>query len=156
MVSKTICAIVALSMMAVPAQATMQLEHFLEFKEAPSVDALKLMVFWQIYAFLAPLLAGPLNVMLTMLWNGTAPAMDVNGTDVALNYRTVLSIAGIGNYDTLWQLFLGILPTAMIKYFISFSLLSEEQDVSYTSSAMSLIEAISMKELLKCTECADA
>ena len=73
MVSKTICAIVALSMMAGTAQATMQLDHFLVFYEAPSLDALKLLVFWQVFAFLAPLLAGPVNAFLTLLWASDAP-----------------------------------------------------------------------------------
>ena len=68
MVSKKIMAVVALAMMAGSANASMQLEYFIKFADDPTSDNFKLLIFYQLWAFFLPLLAGPFNVFMTYFW----------------------------------------------------------------------------------------
>ena len=109
MVSKTVFALFALAMMAGTAQATMQLDAFLVLANEPNVDNFKLLVFWQVYAWLVPLIAGPSYVFLNHMWSATAADIDFDGNTISITYGTALSLVGIGNFDTLFMTFMGLL-----------------------------------------------
>ena len=140
MVSKTLAVVLAIAMMAGSAQASMQLEHFITFANDPTADNFKLMVFYQLWAFLIPLFAGPIHVFLTYLWNDMTQTTDVDGETLTVTYAQALGFIGFGNYDQLFELFLGLAPKILIKTFISFGLMSSDADAGYGSLEQSLIE----------------
>ena len=109
MVSKTLFALVAVAMMAGTAQASMQLDAFLVLANEPNLDNFKLLVFWQIYAWLVPLIAGPSYVFLKHMWSADAASIDFDGNDITITYGTALTMVGIGNFETLFMTFMGLL-----------------------------------------------
>ena len=153
MVSKTLAAVVALAMIAGTAQASMQLEHFLTFANDPTASNFKLMVFYQLWAFLVPLAAGPINVFLYYLWNEMSQDIDLNGETLSVSYAQALGFAGFGNYDQLMEIFLGIAPKILIKTFIGFSLLDADADPGYGSLEQELLCTMSLAETASCDEC---
>ena len=153
MVSKTLAAVVALAMIASTAQASMQLEHFLVFANDPTASNFKLMVFYQLWAFLIPLAAGPIHIFLTYLWNDMTQSFDLNGTALTVTYAQGLGFIGFGNYDQLFELFLGLAPKILIKQFIGYGLLDADADTGYGSLEQSLIEQMALCDLTGCDEC---
>ena len=131
MVSKTLAVVAALAMMAGSAQASMQLEHFITFANAPTADNFKLLVFYQLWAFLVPLLAGPLHVFLTYLWNNYTATLEVDTTTLTLYGYTVFGFIGIGNYDQFFELFMGLVPKAAIKIIIGMGFLGDDAFSGY-------------------------
>ena len=115
MVSKTLAAVVALAMIAGTAQASMQLEYFITFANDPTASNFKLMVFYQLWAFLVPLVAGPINVFLYYLWNEMSQDIDMDGETLSVSYAQALGFIGFGNYDQLMEIFLGLAPKILIK-----------------------------------------
>merc|ERR1719350_1223337 len=137
MVSKTLAAVVALAMIAGTAQASMQLEHFLTFANDPTASNFKLMVFYQLWAFLVPLAAGPINVFLYYLWNEMSQDIDLNGETLSVSYAQALGFA----------------PKILIKTFIGFSLLDADADPGYGSLEQELLCTMSLAETASCDEC---
>ena len=111
-------AVLALAMMAGSAHASMQLEYFIKFADEPNRDNFTLMIFYQLWSFFLPLLAGPFNVFMTYFWYNYGADVDVNGTTVTITSGEALTFAGIGNYDAMFELMLGILPKVGIIMFI--------------------------------------
>ena len=129
MVSKTFCLAVALAIMASSAQASMQVENFIIFADDPTADNFKLMVFYQLWAFLVPLAAGPIHVFLYYLYYHASESITVGSPtgDITLTATVgmLLGFSGFGNYDQLFETFVGMAPKVMIQQFISFGLLGE-------------------------------
>ena len=154
MVSKTLAAVVAFAMIAGSAQASMQLEHFLTFANDPTASNFKLMVFYQLWAFLIPIFAGPIHIFLTYLWNDMYQTFELDSTtNLTVSYAQALGFIGFGNYDQLFELFLGLAPKILIKQFIGFNLLDADADTGYGSLEQSLIETMGLCELTGCDEC---
>ena len=153
MVSKTLSVVVAIAMMAGSAQASMQLEWFITFANDPTADNFKLLVFYQLWAFLIPILAGPINVFLSYLWYNMTQDLDVNGVTVSITYAQALGFIGFGNYDQLFELFLGLAPKILIKQFITFGLLGADADGGYGTLEQELICTMSLTDLTGCDEC---
>ena len=140
MVSKTLAAFVALAMIAGSAQASMQLEHFLTFANDPTASNFKLMVFYQLWAFLIPIFAGPIHVFLTYLWNDMSQTFALDSsTNLTVTYAQALGFIGFGNYDQLFELFMGLAPKILIKQFVSFGFLDADADSGYGSLEQELI-----------------
>ena len=120
------------------ASASIYLENFIILLDAPTLDSFKMLIFYQFWALLAPLVAGPSYVLFSHMWTATAIDLDVGGTPVSLTYGTVLGLVGFGNVEQLFDIFMGMMPKVAINYMVSFSLLSEE--ASYGTSEVALIE----------------
>merc|ERR1719350_565114 len=148
MVSKTLAVVAALAMMAGSAQASMQLEHFITFANAPTADTFKLLVFYQLWAFLVPLIAGPLNVFLTYLWNNYSTSLEVDSVTITIYGYSLFGFIGIGNYDQLFELFMGLIPKAAIKIIIGMGFLGDDSFSGYGDLEVSLIEQLGQCELL--------
>ena len=154
MVSKTLAAVVALAMIAGSAQASMQLEHFLTFANDPTASNFKLMVFYQLWAFLIPIFAGPIHVFLTYLWNDMSQTFALDSsTNLTVTYAQALGFIGFGNYDQLFELFMGLAPKILIKQFVSFGFLDADADSGYGSLEQELICTMSLTDLTGCDEC---
>ena len=153
MVSKKIMAVVAFAMMAGSAQASMQLEYFIKFADEPNADNFKLMIFYQLWAFFLPLLAGPFNVFTTYLWYDYGTTVTVDTTAVTITTGEAMTFAGIGNYDAMFELLLGILPKFGISQAITFGLLTEAASVDYGDLEKSLIETMGLCDTLACSTC---
>ena len=158
MVSKTMAVAIALAMMAGSAQASMQVENFIIFANDPSADNFKLMVFYQLWAFLIPIFAGPIHVFLYHLWfnmTQTQDVSDTNGTTQTLTftYGQALGFIGFGNYDQLFALFMGLAPKILIKTFQTAGLLGAQVNTTYGSLEQSLIEQMNLCTLTGCDTC---
>ena len=159
MVSKTMAVAIALAMMAGSAQASMQVENFIIFANDPSADNFKLMVFYQLWAFLIPIFAGPIHVFLYHLWFNMTQTQSVadpdgaNSTDLTFTYGQALGFIGFGNYDQLFELFMGLAPKILIKTFQGAGLLGDQVNTSYGSLEQSLIEQMSLCDLTGCDTC---
>ena len=79
--------------------------------------------------------------------------MDVDGETLTITYAQALGFVGFGNYDQLFELFLGLAPKILIKTFISFGLLGDSADAGYGSLEVELIETMSLCALTSCDEC---
>ena len=153
MVSKTLAAVVAFAMIAGSAQASMQLEHFLTFANDPTASNFKLMVFYQLWAFLIPIFAGPIHVFLTYLWNDMSQDLEIDSETLTITYAQALGFVGFGNYDQLFELFLGMAPKILIKQFVSFGVMDASADEGYGSLEQELICTMSLDALTGCDEC---
>ena len=158
MVSKTMAVAIALAMMAGSAQASMQVENFIIFANDPTADNFKLMVFYQLWAFLIPIFAGPIHVFLYHLWfnmTQTQDVSDTNGTTQTLTftYGQALGFIGFGNYDQLFELFMGLAPKILIKTFQTAGLLGAQVNTTYGSLEQSLIEQMNLCTLTGCDTC---
>ena len=92
-------ALVAMALMMNQASASMQVEAFIDFMEAPSGDTFKLLIFNQLLAFFLPLLAGPFYVFMTYLWYDYGTTTEANGVTVTITTGDALTFLGIGNFD---------------------------------------------------------
>ena len=146
-------ALVAMALMMNSASASMQVEAFIEFVEAPSADTFKLLIFNQILAFILPLMAGPFYVFMTYFWYDYGASIDVDGTTVTITSGDGLSFVGIGNFEQMFEIMLGIIPKFARVTAISFGILGESAKLSYGATEQTLIENIGLCDLLQCDTC---
>ena len=86
--NKALIGVVAMAMIASQARASFMLENFIVFLDSPNVDNLLLLMFWQFWSLIVPLLAGPIYVLLYYIWyHGTAPSVTYNSVTYTLGYR---------------------------------------------------------------------
>ena len=131
------------------ASASVYLENFLILLDAPTLDNFKMLLFWQFWSLVSPLIAGPVYVLFQHMWPATFQEITIDSAVVSLTYSTGLMFLGFGNVDLLFETMMGLMPKIAINYMVSFSLLSAE--ASYGSMEVSLIETFSLCDLFLCT-----
>ena len=77
--SKFLLALVAVSLLATSASASMMLEKFENFVADPTSDNLIILVAYQLWGFFGPFLAGVLEVILLYLWEEGSYDVETDG-----------------------------------------------------------------------------
>ena len=105
MVSKMLLGVIALCMIASTVSASVMLEHFEDFWADMTVDNFIIMSIYQVWGFIGPLIAGPLDVVLYYLWSEATFTQEIDGgaLTVTLNFYELLGFAGIGSYEMLFK-----------------------------------------------------
>ena len=105
MVSKMLLGVIALAMIASTASASVMLEKFENFWADMTMDNAIIMVIYQVWGFIGPLIAGPLDVVLYYLWTEAKFTQEIdNGAlTVTLNFYELFGFAGIGSYEMLFK-----------------------------------------------------
>ena len=105
MVSKMLLGVLALAMIASTASASVMLEKFENFWADMTMDNAIIMVIYQVWGFIGPLIAGPLDVVLYYLWTEAKFTQEIdNGAlTVTLNFYELFGFAGIGSYEMLFK-----------------------------------------------------
>ena len=105
MVSKMLLGVIALCMIASTASASLMLEKFEDFWADMTYENAVVMIIYQVWGFIGPLIAGPLDVVLYYLWTEAtfSQSIDNGAIVVTLNFYELLGFAGIGSYDMLFK-----------------------------------------------------
>ena len=144
--NKALIGVVAMAMIASQARASFMLENFIVFLDSPSLDNLFLLIFWQIWSLFVPLFAGPIYVLLYYIWNhATAPSVTYNSISYTLSYATIFGFAGIGNFDQIFELFMGLAPKIGINLAVQSNLLGSSATKSYSSTETELLTQFGLK-----------
>ena len=106
--SKFMMAFVAISAIAVTAKASLFLDNTVDLIDG--VITPQDFIFEQIWAFLAPILAGPIKVWITFLWENYTLTYDVNGDSATVDFGSILPAIGIGSFDQLYILLMEMFP----------------------------------------------
>ena len=77
----------------------------------------------------------------------------IDSETLTITYAQALGFVGFGNYDQLFELFLGMAPKILIKQFVSFGVMDAEADEGYGSLEQELIEQMGLCDLTGCDEC---
>ena len=110
MVSKAMIAMCVLALLASTASATPMLEYFETFLADPSKDTLITLVFWQVWGFFLPLLAGPFDVIFDYLWNSVMFELEFDGNTIQIPYGGLLGFVGVGNEQAFSEIIFGLIP----------------------------------------------
>lgn len=148
MVNKTLCVAAVLALMAGSAQASLQLEKFIDFANEPTADNFKLLVIFQLYSFLIPLLGGPIYVFIHYLWNNYSMSMDFGGTSLTLTGSLLFSFLGFGNEEMLFETFIGLIPNILIRFAITFGLLGETAKIPFGDLEQGFIEQLGLCDMV--------
>ena len=79
--------------------------------------------------------------------------LEIDSETLTITYAQALGFVGFGNYDQLFELFLGMAPKILIKQFVSFGLMDASADEGYGSLEQELICQMSLDALTGCDEC---
>ena len=139
--NKILFGLVAIAMIASQARASFMLENFIVFLDSPNGDNLFLLIFWQIWSLFVPLLAGPIYVLCYYIWNyATAPSVTYNSIVYTLSYATIFGFAGIGNFDQVFELFMGLAPKIGINLAVQGGFLGSSATQSYSTTETELLD----------------
>ena len=144
--NKALFGLVAMAMIASQARASFQLENFIVFLDNPSLENLYLLLFWQIWSLFVPLIGGPVYVLLYYIWYyGTAPSITYNSITYTLSYRVIFGFAGIGNFNQIFELFMGLAPKIGINLANQSGLLSDASKQSFSTTETELLDKFGLK-----------
>ena len=97
--NKMLMAFAAIALLASTVEASIMLEKFENLLKDVTVDNAIILVGYQLWGFLGPLIAGPLDIVLYYLWTEAAFNLEVDGgTKIALKFYQLFGLAGIGEY----------------------------------------------------------
>ena len=150
--NKAIFGIVAMAMIASQARASFQLENFIVFLDNPNLENLYLLMFWQIWSLFMPLVGGPVYVLLQYIWfYGNAPSVTYNSIVYTLSYRVIFGFAGIGNFNQIYELFMGLAPKIGINLAVQNNLLSTASKKAYSTTEDELLTRFGLKSAVGLT-----
>ena len=108
MAKKAFCLMLALAMIASQARASLYMDAFYGFTQAPSLATLVNMVVYQVLNLVEPLLVGFITVAANWLYNDFTIDI-VMGTDtITFTGKVLLGTLGIGNEE--------VLSNALVQY----------------------------------------
>ena len=79
--------------------------------------------------------------------------LEVDSETLSVTYAQALGFLGFGNYEQLFELFLGMAPKILIKQFVGFGVMDASADEGYGSLEQELICTMSLADLTGCDEC---
>ena len=120
--NKMILAFVALTLLASTVEASLMLEKFEAFLDKMNLDNLIIWASYQVWGFLGPLVAGPLDVILYYLWSEAGYTQVLEGNvKVTLKFFELFGMAGMGSYDMLFDLIFDVAPKILVNQVVSTS-----------------------------------
>ena len=124
---KAIFALVLLACITQQASATLWKDEFLVFWDKMDLASFKLILYYEVYYFLLPLIAGPVFVLLEYLWTYGKFKQTYDGKDYIFTYAEALGAIGIGNLNQLTDLMFGLMDKILAKTFADLGVLSTDQ-----------------------------
>ena len=113
MANKLFMVLVAMALIASQASATRMVDAFLALADETNLANFLGLLVWQVWAFLAPFVGGPLRSFLYYLWNEATFSIEADGVTYTLTSPEAFGDAGIGNFEQLFNIFMGVIPTAL-------------------------------------------
>ena len=122
MAAKLLCFLVVLAMMAQQAQASMMLEKFEDFLANMNYDNFIILICFQFWGFMSPMLKGVLDVILKYIWDNGKIKINIDSTNtMEIGYAQALGFVGIGNFKQLSDTFMEIFPKILVNKIVSTS-----------------------------------
>ena len=120
MAAKIMIVLIALAMLASQAQASMMLEKFEDFLANMTQTNFTIVVMYQFWGFMSPMLKGVLDVILKYIWENGAITIKIDDTNsLSVGYAQALGFVGIGNFQQLSDIFMEIFPKILINKIVS-------------------------------------
>ena len=118
--NKMLVAFAAIALLASTVEASIMLEKFENFLKDMTLDNAIIMISFQLWGFLGPLLAGPLDIILYYLWSEAGFTLVVDGgTNITLKFFELFGLSGIGEYQMLFDLIFDAAPKILVNQLIS-------------------------------------
>ena len=108
-------ALVAFSIIAATANASMMLDQLDLFIESPGLDTFTKLVMYQLWGFFAPFIAGPLETVLSYVWEKGAIVVKFDTSEVSVGYPAALGFVGVGNFEQLFDMIMDVAPKIMFN-----------------------------------------
>lgn len=152
MVNRTMAAIAAFALIASTAKASANMDNFITFVEGDfSVDALLMLMVDQIYNLIVPFIGAVLGVLLDYLWNNATYTLSAGDFgDITFDFSTVFGLIGVGNYEVLFESFMGIVYNGALGFIADQDLpvLTTVVAPTYTVAQSNLVDLIQLGDLI--------
>ena len=118
----------------------MMLEKFEDFLANSNYDNFIILICFQFWGFMSPMLKGVLDVILKYIWDNGKITINIDSTKtMSIGYAQALGFVGIGNFNQLSTTFMEIMPKIFVNKIVSTS-----SKMSYGSVADALLAKLNI------------